>query len=623
MFKKYEDKLSKNSKIIILLIFNLVLFFVYSLALFRMQIVKGEDYKTQSKTISSLVNTLPAQRGEIFDRDAKTLLVMNSDSFAVEVIPGKIPSDKYDTVMMKLANYLGITKAEIDEKIPKKSRKSYSSFQIRSNVPFSVISNIAENKSDLPGVSWISKPTRNYLHTASLSHVIGYVGDISNDEVTMLYNQGYKKNSIIGKTGIEKQYDSLLQGVPGREMSTVDVHGRIISDKPIVEPPQSGKNLVLTIDSRIQKLCEESLGNRVGAVVVLKPATGEVLAMVSYPYYDSNIFVSDNSAKEYAKLLNDQSKPLINRAVQISYPPASTFKIIMSTAMLQENAFPASKKIECTGEMEYGGRVFHCHEHSGHGWLDLKNGLAQSCDVYYWTIGRDYLGIEKISSYAKEFGFGSSSKIDLPSQVSGVVPNAEWKEKTFHEKWVGGDTLSCSIGQGFMEATPLQLANMVAMVANSGKIYKPHILKEVRDPVTDEVILNVEPEILTESTIDPYVWKQVQDDMRYVVTDGTPVYPMGNKTVKIACKTGTAEVDGYKDSWHSWLVAYAPYDAPPEEQICIATVVEACNGWEWWAPYCTNIIIQGIFNDQTFDESITALGFKYLLESKNIQTRRD
>ena len=197
MFKKYEDKLSKNSKIIILLIFNLVLFFVYSLALFRMQIVKGEDYKTQSKTISSLVNTLPAQRGEIFDRDAKTLLVMNSDSFAVEVIPGKIPSDKYDTVMMKLANYLGITKAEIDEKIPKKSRKSYSSFQIRSNVPFSVISNIAENKSDLPGVSWISKPTRNYLHTASLSHVIGYVGDISNDEVTMLYNQGYKKNSII------------------------------------------------------------------------------------------------------------------------------------------------------------------------------------------------------------------------------------------------------------------------------------------------------------------------------------------------------------------------------------------------------------------------------------------
>lgn len=623
MFKRYEDKLSKNTKITIIIIFNVVMFLIYGISLFKMQIVKGEDYKTQSKTISSLVNTLPAQRGEIYDRDAKTLLVMNSDSFAVEVIPGQIPSSKYDSVMIKLANYLGISKAEIDEKIPKKSRRSYSSFQIRSNVPFKVISNIAENKSDLPGVSWVSKPTRNYLHTESLCHVIGYVGDISDDEVTMLYNQGYKRNSIIGKTGIEKQYDSLLQGVSGREMSTVDVHGRVISDKPIIEPPQSGKNLVLTIDSRIQKLCEEALGNRVGSVVVLKPATGEVLSMVSYPYYDSNIFVSDNSAKEYSKLLNDNLKPLINRAVQISYPPASTFKIIMSTAMLQENAFPAAKKIECTGEMEYGGRVFHCHEHSGHGWVDLRNGLAQSCDVYYWTIGRDYLGIEKISSYAKEFGLGSSSQIDLPSQVKGVVPTAEWKEKTFHEKWVGGDTLSCSIGQGFMEATPLQLANMAAMVTNEGTIYKPHILKEVRDPVTDEVISSVEKEVLTQSTIEKSVWKQVQTNMRYVTTNGSPQYPMNNKTVQIACKTGTAEVDGFKDSWHSWLVAYAPYDAPPEEQICIATIVEACNKWEWWAPYCTNIIIQGIFNNQTFSESIKTLGFEYLIKSNAVQTRRE
>lgn len=295
----------------------------------------------------------------------------------------------------------------------------------------------------------------------------------------------------------------------------------------------------------------------------------------------------------------------------------------MTTAMLQERVFPSGKKIECTGEMEYGGRVFHCHDHNGHGWLDLKNGLGQSCDVYYWTIGRDYLGIEKISSYAKEFGFGKSAQIDLPSQVSGNVPTAEWKEKTFHEKWVGGDTLSCSIGQGFMEATPLQLANMVAMVANKGKIYKPHILKEVRDPVTDEVIQTVKPEVLFESTIEESVWRQVQDDMRYVVTNGTPAYPMGNKSVKIACKTGTAEVDGYKDSWHSWLVAYAPYDAPPEDQICIATIVEACNPWEWWAPYCTNFVIQGIFNNQTCDQAIDALGFRWFVDQNQQQRSRN
>ena len=317
----------------------------------------------------------------------------------------------------------------------------------------------------------------------------------------------------------------------------------------------------------------------------------------------------------------------MNRAVQVSYPPASTFKIIMSAAMLQENAFPASKNIECKGVMIYGGRRFHCHVHEpGHGWLDLKNAMAQSCDVYYWTVGRDYLGIEKIASYAREFGFGKSAQIDLPSQVAGLVPTAEWKEKKYHEKWLGGDTMSCSIGQGYMEATPLQLANMVAMVSNEGTIYKPHILKEVRDPVTGDVIQEVKPQVLTESTIDRDVWKQIQEAMRYTVTDGTPQYPMHNKIVQIACKTGTAEVEPYSNanrkddqSWHSWLVAYAPYDAPPEDRVCVATIVEACNKWEWWAPYCTNIIIQGIFANQTCEEATKALGFSYLTQNRGRQ----
>ena len=587
-----------------------------------MQIVHGTHYRSQSQRISSLITTLPAQRGEIFDRNATLPMVINTESFAVEVTPGNIPANMYDTVAFRLAKYLGISKAEIDKRIPKNIRRSYSSVVVKSNVPFSIISNIAENITDLPGVSWASKPVRNYLHTPSLSHIVGYVGTITQEEMNVLYNKGYTKDSIVGKTGIEKQYDSLLQGTVGREMSTIDVFGRVISDVPIVEPPKMGNNLVLTIDSDIQKLAEEALGNRVGATVVLKPATGEVLAMVSYPYFDSNIFSSDDAGIEYSKLLNDTSKPLINRAVQLSYPPASTFKIIMSAAMLQENAYPSANKIECRGFMNYGGRVFHCHIHRpGHGWLDLKNALAQSCDIYYWTIGRDYLGIEKISSYAKEFGLGQITQIDLPSQVPGLVPTAEWKEKRYHEKWLGGDTMSCSIGQGYLEATPLHLANMIAMVSNEGVIYKPHLLKEVRDSVTNEVISEVKPEILTESTIDKKVWLEVQEALRYTVTDGTPQYPMHNKLVQIACKTGTAEVDQYKslNQWHSWLVAYAPYDAPPEERVCVATIVEAVNKWEWWAPYCTNIIIQGIFAHQTYSEAIKELGFEYL--NKNVGRR--
>ncbi len=622
-----EDRLTKGAKIFILLIILIIFFIGYIYRLFSMQIVQGEHYRSQSQRISSQITVISAQRGEIFDRNALLPIVINTDSFAVEVTPGEIPKDRYDTVTLKLAQYLGISKTDIDKKIPKNMRRSYSTVQIKSNVPFTVISNIAENKIDLPGVSWVSKPTRNYQHTGSMSHIVGYVGDINQDEMTVLYNQGYKKTSIVGKTGIEKQYDSLLQGKEGREMSTVDVHGRIISDTPIVEPPQMGKSLVLTIDSDIQKLVEDALGDRVGASVVLKPATGEVLAMVSYPYYDSNIFSSDDAGIEYAKLVNDTTKPLLNRAVQVSYPPASTFKIIMSAAMLQENSFPAEKKIECKGVMVYGGRKFHCHvKEPGHGWLDMKNAMAQSCDVYYWTIGRDYLGIEKIASYAREFGFGKSAQIDLPSQVVGLVPTAEWKEKKYHEKWLGGDTMSCSIGQGYMEATPLQLANMVAMVSNEGVIYKPHLLKEVRDPVTGEVIDEVKPQVLTESTIDRDVWKQIQEAMRYTVTDGTPQYPMHNKIVQIACKTGTAEVEPYSNanrkddqSWHSWLVAYAPYDAPPEDRVCVATIVEACNKWEWWAPYCTNIIIQGIFANQTCEEATKELGFSYLTNNRGRQ----
>lgn len=612
---------NKNRKLFFISVLLLILFALYFYRLYFLQVINGKEYRSQSKTISSQVTVIPAQRGEIFDRNAKLPMVINTDSFAVELTPGEIPHGLYDTVASKLASLLGISKFEIDRKVPKNSRKSFTSFEIRSNVPFSVISNIAENKTDFPGVSWASKPIRNYVETGSLVHILGYVGDITKEEMNLMYNQGYTRNSIVGKTGIERQYDALLQGIPGRESRTVDARGRIISDTPIIEPPQMGKNLILTIDTSIQVLAEETLGNRVGAVVVLRPSDGEILAMVSYPFFDPNKFNTDDAAKYYKTLTSDKTnRPLVNRAVNAVYPPASTFKIVMSAAMLQENAFPSGKKIECRGKLLYGNRTFHCHIHEpGHGWLDMKNALAQSCDVYFWTIGRDYLGINKIAEYAKEFGFGQSAQIDLPSQQTGFVPTTEWKERKYHEKWLGGDTMSASIGQGYMLATPLQLADMTAMVANSGVIYKPHFLKEVRDPVTNEILQKPEREVLIKSDIDSEIWKELQEAMRYTISDGTPQYPMHNKLIKAAGKTGTAEVAPYKTSWHSWMVAYAPYDAPPEEQVVVAVVVEACNKWEWWAPYATNIILQGIFAGQTYEEAVNTLGFNYLIKNGSRQ----
>ena len=618
--KRRPPVLSKTHRIVLLEAAIALCFAVYVYRLFSMQVLLSDTYRTQSRMVSSQISRIPAQRGEIFDRYANVPMVINTDSFAVEITPAEIPDGHYDTVASRLAQYLGVSKFDIDKRVPEKLRKSYTAITVRSNVPFETISNIAENKIDLPGVSWVSRPIRNYVETGSLSHIIGYVGDITQEEINVLYNQGYTRNSIVGKTGIEKQYDQLLQGTSGIESRTVDVRGRILSDKPDIRPPQPGKNLVLTIDSRIQTLAEKTLGNRVGAVVVLKPATGEILALVSYPYFDPNIFNSDDYAQEYVKLRDSPEKPLLNRAVAAQYPPGSTFKIIMVSALLQEKSFSPFEKIECKGKLAYGNRTFHCHVHEpGHGWLDLKNALAQSCDVYFWTIGRDYLGIDKIAQYSTMFGLGKNAEIDLPNQVSGFIPTALWKERKYHEKWLGGDTMSASIGQGYILATPLQIADMMAMVCNEGVIYKPHLLKEVRDPSTSEVITEVKPEVLFKSDIPSEVWKTVQEDCRYTITDGTPQYPMRNKLIRSAGKTGTSEVAQYKNSWHSWMVAYAPYDAPVEDQVVVSTIVEAVNPWEWWSPYATNIIIQGIFANQSYEEAVNALGFHHLLANGNRQ----
>ena len=620
-----DNSVRKNYKVAFLFLLVVVCFSIYVLKLFSLQIINGESYRKQSVRISSTITTITPQRGEIFDRNAQLPMVINTDSFAVDMRPGEIPSDHFDTVATKLAEYLGISKSTIDNKIPKRIRNSFSPIEIKTNVSFEVISNIAENLTDLPGVSWRNKPVRNYVETGSICHVLGYVGNITSEELNIMFNSGYEANSVVGKTGIERQYDSLLKGEPGTISRTVDVHGRILNDKPVVTPPKSGKNLILTIDSRIQRLAEKALGERIGAAVVLKPASGEVIAMVSYPYFDANVFSTDDYSLQYSKLANDKDKPMLNRVVNAEYPPASTFKTIMSTAMLSEKVFPSEKKIECPGRITYGDRVFRCHVGvPGHGWLDMKNGLAQSCDVYFWVIGTDYLGVDRISSYAQEFGFGQSLEIDLPAQATGTVPTAQWKWRKYREKWLGGDTMNISIGQGYTLATPLHVANMMAMVCNSGKIYKPHLLKEVRDPSQhNEVVMEVKPEILHKSTVAPEVWKEVQRALRYTISDGTAVYPMHNTTVQIAGKTGTAEVNGYgKDHWHSWMAAYAPYDAPVEDQYVVVVLVEAANKWEWWAPYATNIIIQGLFNDQTFDEAVDALKFRYLLNQQAVQGGR-
>lgn len=608
--KNTEDSL--NSRLRLFSIFVFFILIAYTYKLFSMQIIHGDQFKQKSQNISKRTTVIPAQRGEIFDREANTPMVLNIDSFAVDIVPGEVPRQEFDTVINRLSSILKIPVSQIEKKLPVSVRRDFRSIQIKSNVDYSTVVQVAESIDSLPGVSWHSKPVRNYVDARSFSHIIGYVGDITTDELTRFYNKGYTSNSIIGKAGIEKQYDEILRGTDGVEYRTVDAKGRYIENTTVVTPPKMGNNLVLTIDKRIQKLAEDALGPRIGAAVVLKPTTGEVLAMVSYPFFDQNIFGKEISSSLAKELFENPDKPLLNRAVDAAYPPASTFKVIMNTAILNEKAFPPETTVPCLGEIEYGNRVFRCHiRKPGHGKLALNEALAKSCDIYYWTVCRDYLGVEKIVDYAKRFGLGQSTEIDLPSQSDGFVPSPRWKERRFHEKWLNGDTMNMSIGQGFTLASPLQVANMACMVINNGVIYKPHLLKEIRDPSSGEVIKTVQPEILHKENIGKEVFEQVRQAMNLVTIQGEARYPMKNPMFRFAGKTGTAEV-GLHDRWHSWMVAYGPYDAPPKDIIVVSVIVEAVNEWEWWAPYAANIILHGTLANQTYDETIDYLGFRHL-----------
>ena len=608
--KNTEDSL--NSRLRLFSIFVFFILIAYTYKLFSMQIIHGDQFKQKSQNISKRTTVIPAQRGEIFDREANTPMVLNIDSFAVDIVPGEVPRQEFDTVINRLSSILKIPVSQIEKKLPVSVRRDFRSIQIKSNVDYSTVVQVAESIDSLPGVSWHSKPVRNYVDTRSFSHIIGYVGDITTDELTRFYNKGYTSNSIIGKAGIEKQYDEILRGTDGVEYRTVDAKGRYIENTTVVTPPKMGNNLVLTIDKRIQKLAEDALGPRIGAAVVLKPTTGEVLAMVSYPFFDQNIFGKEISSSLAKELFENPDKPLLNRAVDAAYPPASTFKVIMNTAILNEKAFPPETTVPCLGEIEYGNRVFRCHiRKPGHGKLALNEALAKSCDVYYWTVCRDYLGVDKIVDYAKRFGLGQSTEIDLPSKSEGFVPSPKWKERRFHEKWLNGDTMNMSIGQGFTLASPLQVANMACMVINNGVIYKPHLLKEIRDPSNGEVIKKIEPEILYKENIGEEIFEQVRLAMNLVTIQGEARYPMKNPMFRLAGKTGTAEV-GLQDRWHSWMVAYGPYNAAPEDMVVVCVIVEAVNEWEWWAPYAANIILHGTLANQTYDETIDYLGFRNL-----------
>ncbi len=581
----------------------LVLFFLIWFAkLFSLQILQGAIYASEAVRITERKERLSAKRGLIYYNDDQTPIVNNIDVFTVYLTPGHVPAGQLDQELSLLTRILDMDPGELEARIAG-GKNPLQPIELSSGVHIDMIKQIAERYERLPGVTYSSRPERNLLDEGSIIHLVGYVGKISDYELEVLYNEQYQQDTNIGKTGIEQYYDTILRGYDGRRIQVVDAKGNMLDQR--IDPPQTGSSLTLSIDRRIQKLAEEALGDHVGSAIVLRPATGEVLAMVSAPWYKLSDFAN---SERFQQVINDPHKPLLNRAIQSQYPPASTFKLITATAMLGERSFSPAEYIFDPGYWRLGNRRFNCWLATGHGNENLVDAIADSCNVYFGIVSVRYIGDSNITKYARKYGLGQLTKIDLPGEVRGFVPSAQWKFRTYKQVWTQGDTLNISIGQGFMLATPLQVAVYTAAIVNDGIAYKPRLLKKIHsaEPGGSHESSN-EPELLYNMQLDASIFQQLKTGMRQSVVRGTSRGTIYNGVVAIAAKTGTAET-GLSNNWHSWYASYGPYQTDdPLKRVVVVTQVEAdpkapAENYDWWAPRAADIIYRGIFADETYEE---------------------
>lgn len=589
-----------------------VLFTIYLVYLFSLQIVDGYIYSLRAEQVTRRSTVVSAPRGDIYDRTATTPVATNRESFAIDVNPAEIPRERVDEVFSRLADELAVSVDRIHERIPRNRLNVFQPIEVASGLSFRTVTRIAEQRDRFPGVSWRIKPVRLYPDDDLFAHVLGYVGDITPEELQVLFNRGYTPSSVIGKAGVELYYDEILRGQEGQEFRRVDAQGRQVSDRDVqdIEPIQ-GNDIVLTLDRRIQSLTRDALGSRIGAAMVFDPQTGEVLSMVSYPGFNANRFYEEQSGGYFTQVSLDPRGSFINRTLQATASPASTFKVLMTTAILEENAFPSDRTVFCPGSYTVGNRVFNCHKQYGHGNVALYAALAESCNVYYYTVGNEFLGPQTIVDYSLALGLGERTGIDLPNERAGLVPTPDWKERTYNDGWRPGDTVNFSIGQGFLQTTPLQLANMVAAIVNDGVMYRPHVVKEVRDPVSGETVRTFEPEVLRTASYSTETFRQVREAMVGVVENGTPQIVM-TTNAPMGGKTGTAETAS-EDLRHSWFIGFSPRSPErPDDYVVTVVWIDAANEWDWWSPYATNIIIHGIYNNLSYEEAID-----------DLRTRRD
>jgi penicillin-binding protein 2 len=450
---------------------------------------------------------------------------------------------------------------------------------LKQDIGRDVLAAVEAHKVDMPGVSIQVRLRRNYLYELNASHLIGYLGEINLDELKSGDYPNLRGGDYIGKFGVERTQESVLRGEPGGRQVEVNANGQIMRVLQTVSP-KPGRNVHLTLDRELQQRAEELLEGVAGAAVAVEPASGEILAMASSPSFNQNAFVSGIGTGVWEALISHPFRPLENKAIQGEYPPGSTFKIVTALAGLEEKAIDETTTFDCAGFLPFAGRDYRCWKKEGHGRVDVRRALSESCDVFFYRTGLR-LGIDRLAWYAKAFGLGVRSGVALDQEARGLIPSSVWKKKRFGVPWQEGETLSVSIGQGYVLATPLQMGMLMAAVANGGVRYRPTVLSRV-ETMEGDVVFQAAPQEIGRLPISPRNLKIVQQGIWGAVNgDHGTARRVHLNDIEIAGKTGTSQVVGRKDSGddytpphlrpHAWFVCYAPFDAP---KIAIAVVVE-------------------------------------------------
>jgi penicillin-binding protein 2 len=519
-----------------------------ALALVYTQGIRHAYYSKLSKDNAIRIIPIEGPRGAIFDRNG-VRLASDRISFNVGLVYQELKNR--EKLIRLLVNTLGIERKDVEDAIEKAAGKPYAPVTIVDDIDRDKAFILEEESFDVRGLVIQTRSMRDYPYRNIGAHMLGYLGEISDSELGMMKEYGYRAKDLIGRDGVEKYYDNYLSGVDGGIQIQVDNRGRLVRTLGLKEPV-NGKDLRLTIDIDLQSACDKALDRYRGAIIVMDPNNGEVLALSSSPGFDPNVFVRPESSSERVKLIRDKRMyPLLNRAISGTYQPGSVFKIVVATAALDTGRIGRQTRFNCTGSFTLGTGKFACWKEDGHNSQNVVDALMNSCNVFFYNTGKA-LGIDNIEEYAKIFGFGKITGIDLPGEAKGVVPGRFWKRSIKKDSWYEGDTVNLAIGQGYLLATPMQVLEMISIVANNGKAVKPYIVKRIDASDVSAVSRH-------DLNFSKIAMSAVRDGLYKVVnaTNGT-----GKRArlegVAIGGKTGTAENPG--GVTHAWFCGFAPLD---------------------------------------------------------------